>query len=117
MADPSSVEPSPTEEPFAEEPPPPAIADPIEPLNRILFVVNNPLLEPARRDRAGGGFLPGSGLLRGGHGRNRRRQGVQGGERGSLRIGEYEDLTKSAIDPYGAVRDAYSQYRAKKVKE
>lgn len=35
----------------------------------------------------------------------------------SLRIGEYEDLTKSAIDPYVAVRDAYSQYRAKQVKE
>jgi phospholipid-binding lipoprotein MlaA len=35
----------------------------------------------------------------------------------SLRIGEYEDLIKSAIDPYVAVRDAYSQYRDKKVKE
>jgi phospholipid-binding lipoprotein MlaA len=35
----------------------------------------------------------------------------------SLRIGEYEDLTKAAIDPYVAVRDAYTQYRAKKVKE
>jgi len=35
----------------------------------------------------------------------------------SLRIGEYEDLTKSAIDPYVAVRDAYSQYREKKVRE
>ncbi|MGZ8431744.1 MAG: MlaA family lipoprotein [Candidatus Deferrimicrobiaceae bacterium] len=35
----------------------------------------------------------------------------------SLRIGEYEDHTKSAIDPYVAVRDAYSQSRAKKVKE
>jgi phospholipid-binding lipoprotein MlaA len=35
----------------------------------------------------------------------------------SLRIGEYEDLIKSAIDPYVAVRDAYTQYRAEKVKE
>lgn len=35
----------------------------------------------------------------------------------SLRIGEYEDLTKSALDPYVAVRDAYSQHRAKKVEE
>jgi phospholipid-binding lipoprotein MlaA len=35
----------------------------------------------------------------------------------SLSIGEYEDLKKSAIDPYVAVRDAYSQYREKKVKE
>ncbi len=35
----------------------------------------------------------------------------------SLRIGEYEDLTKSALDPYVAVRDAYSQYRAKEVRK
>jgi len=35
----------------------------------------------------------------------------------SLRIGVYEDLTKSAIDPYVAVRDAYSQHRAEKVQE
>ncbi len=35
----------------------------------------------------------------------------------SLRIGEYEDLKKSSIDPYVAVRDAYSQYREKKVRE
>ncbi len=35
----------------------------------------------------------------------------------SLRIGEYEDLKRSAIDPYVAFRDAYSQYRAKKVQE
>lgn len=35
----------------------------------------------------------------------------------SLSIGEYEDLKKSSIDPYVAVRDAYSQYRDKKVRE
>ena len=35
----------------------------------------------------------------------------------SLTIGDYEDLKKSSIDPYVAVRDAYSQYRAKKVRE
>ena len=35
----------------------------------------------------------------------------------SLAIGEYEDLKKSAIDPYVALRDAYSQYRDKKVRE
>jgi len=35
----------------------------------------------------------------------------------SLRIGEYEELAKSALDPYVAVRDAYSQYREKKVRE
>jgi len=34
----------------------------------------------------------------------------------SLRIGEYEDLKSSAVDPYVAVRDAYSQYRAKQVR-
>lgn len=35
----------------------------------------------------------------------------------SLRIGEYEDLTGSALDPYVAVRDAYAQHRAGKVRE
>lgn len=35
----------------------------------------------------------------------------------SLRIGEYEDLTGSALDPYVAVRDAYAQNRAGKVRE
>ncbi len=35
----------------------------------------------------------------------------------SLRIGEYEDLTESAIDPYVALRDAYLRYRANKVNE
>jgi len=35
----------------------------------------------------------------------------------SLRIGEYEDLKKSAVDPYLAVRDAYSQHRARQVRE
>lgn len=35
----------------------------------------------------------------------------------SLRIGEYETLTESAIDPYLAMRDAYLRYRAQKVKE
>ncbi|MHB1012785.1 MAG: MlaA family lipoprotein [Desulfobacteria bacterium] len=35
----------------------------------------------------------------------------------SLRIGEYEDLTGSALDPYVAVRDAYAQHRAEKVRE
>lgn len=34
----------------------------------------------------------------------------------SLRIGEYESLQEAAIDPYVAVRDAYIQYRLKKVK-
>jgi phospholipid-binding lipoprotein MlaA len=35
----------------------------------------------------------------------------------SLRIGEYEDLKKSAIDPYIALKDAYHQYRQNKIKE
>ncbi len=34
----------------------------------------------------------------------------------SLRIGDYESLQKAAIDPYVAFRDAYIQYRLKKVK-
>lgn len=35
----------------------------------------------------------------------------------SLRIGEYEDLIESAVDPYTAVKDAYIQHRRSKVKE
>ena len=34
----------------------------------------------------------------------------------SLRIGDYEALKEAAIDPYVAIRDAYIQYRLKKVK-
>jgi len=34
----------------------------------------------------------------------------------SLRIGEYEDLKKSAIYPYIALKDAYHQYRQNKIK-
>lgn len=33
----------------------------------------------------------------------------------SLRIGDYEDLKESAVDPYTALRDAYVQHRARKV--
>jgi phospholipid-binding lipoprotein MlaA len=35
----------------------------------------------------------------------------------SLRIGDYEDLKKAAIDPYISIRDAYAQNRKKKVEE
>lgn len=35
----------------------------------------------------------------------------------SLSIGDYEDLKESSLDPYVAVRDAYVQNRAKKVRE
>jgi phospholipid-binding lipoprotein MlaA len=35
----------------------------------------------------------------------------------SLRIGDYEDLKKAAIDPYISIRDAYIQHRQKKVDE
>ncbi|MEW6570206.1 MAG: VacJ family lipoprotein [Nitrospirota bacterium] len=35
----------------------------------------------------------------------------------SFHIGEYEDLKKSAIDPYISIRDAYIQHRKKKVEE
>lgn len=35
----------------------------------------------------------------------------------TFRIGDYEDLKKSAIDPYVSLRDAYVQYRKKKVEE
>ncbi|MCX5833844.1 MAG: MlaA family lipoprotein [Deltaproteobacteria bacterium] len=33
----------------------------------------------------------------------------------SLRIGDYESFKDAAIDPYVAIRDAYVQYRQKKV--
>jgi len=35
----------------------------------------------------------------------------------SLRLGEYESLKDAAIDPYIAMRDAYIQYRWKKIQE
>jgi phospholipid-binding lipoprotein MlaA len=35
----------------------------------------------------------------------------------SLRIGEYEDFKEAALDPYTALKDAYSQYRQNKIKE
>jgi phospholipid-binding lipoprotein MlaA len=35
----------------------------------------------------------------------------------SFRIGDYESLKKSAIDPYTALRDVYLQFREKKIKE
>ena len=35
----------------------------------------------------------------------------------SFRIGDYESLKKSAVDPYTALRDVYLQVREKKVKE
>jgi len=223
VADPSSVEPTPAEEPFPEESPSPSIADPIEPLNRALFVFNdkayfwvmkpvaqgyravvpevmrisvrnffsnlampirfvNNLLQGKIRNSGvellrfalnttagiGGLFDPAKddfrlvardedlgqtfGKYGLGHGLYivlpllgpsslRDAIGLAGDafldpvnyledtevlvgakvlkteNEVSLRIGEYEDLTKSAIDPYVAVRDAYSQYRAKKVKE
>ncbi|HVP80030.1 MAG TPA: VacJ family lipoprotein [Thermodesulfobacteriota bacterium] len=34
----------------------------------------------------------------------------------SFRIGEYEDFKKAALDPYVAVRNAYSQHREQKIK-
>ena len=35
----------------------------------------------------------------------------------SLRLGEYEDLKASALDPYVALRDAYINYRAKHIQQ
>jgi phospholipid-binding lipoprotein MlaA len=35
----------------------------------------------------------------------------------SLTIGEYEDFKEAALDPYIALKDAYSQYRRNKIKE
>lgn len=35
----------------------------------------------------------------------------------SLRIGEYEDFKKSAVDPYISMRDAYIQHRAERIRK
>jgi phospholipid-binding lipoprotein MlaA len=35
----------------------------------------------------------------------------------SLRIGEYEDIKRSALDPYVAIRDAYHQHREDEIKK
>jgi phospholipid-binding lipoprotein MlaA len=35
----------------------------------------------------------------------------------SLTLGEYEDLKEAALDPYIALKDAFHQYRQKKIKE
>jgi phospholipid-binding lipoprotein MlaA len=35
----------------------------------------------------------------------------------SLTLGEYENLKKAALDPYIAIREAYSQYRQNKIKK
>jgi phospholipid-binding lipoprotein MlaA len=35
----------------------------------------------------------------------------------SLRTGEYEDFKEAALDPYIALKDAYTQYRQKKIRE
>jgi phospholipid-binding lipoprotein MlaA len=46
--------------------------------------------------------------------------GVRAGEtvnNTSLRIGEYEDFKKAALDPYVSMRDAYLQYRAKQLQK
>ena len=45
---------------------------------------------------------------------------VKGGKtlnKTSLRIGDYESIKKSALDPYISIRDAYYQYRKNKIKE
>ena len=35
----------------------------------------------------------------------------------SLRLGEYEDFKKSALDPYISMRSAYHQYRENQIKQ
>jgi len=36
---------------------------------------------------------------------------------GSFHIGEYEDFKSAALEPYVAMREAYIQYRNKKIQE
>jgi len=44
-------------------------------------------------------------------------KGFEQVNRTSLRIGDYESLKKSALDPYISLRDAYHQHRQHKIKE
>ena len=41
---------------------------------------------------------------------------VDGTNKGSFRIGEYESFKAAAVDPYVAMREAYIQYRKKKIR-
>ena len=43
--------------------------------------------------------------------------GARAGNEGSLRRGEYEQFKAESVDPYVAMRQAYMQYRSKKLKE
>lgn len=46
--------------------------------------------------------------------------GLKAGERVnslSMRLGEYEDLKESALDPYSALKDAYTQYRSSQIEK
>jgi phospholipid-binding lipoprotein MlaA len=36
---------------------------------------------------------------------------------GSFHVGEYEDFKSAALEPYVAMREAYIQYRNKKIQE
>lgn len=45
------------------------------------------------------------------------RKGLETVNDTSFSLGDYEDLKKAALDPYISVRDAYFQYREKKIKE
>lgn len=44
-------------------------------------------------------------------------QGAQWFNHVSLKMGKYEDLKKSAVDPYAAVRNAYIKYRTDQLKQ
>ena len=35
----------------------------------------------------------------------------------SFRVGDYEDLKKTALDPYTAIKDIYFQYRESQIKK
>ncbi len=43
--------------------------------------------------------------------------GLRGVNAGSFRVAEYDALRADAVDPYAAMRDAYTQYRARQISE
>ncbi|MBF0108490.1 MAG: VacJ family lipoprotein [Magnetococcales bacterium] len=83
--------------------------------------INWPLIGPSNlRDTVGLagdaflnplGYVPSEIWVRGGI------QGYRHLNETSLRLGEYEDLKKAALDPYVAVRDAYLQTRRKALRQ
>ena len=86
-----------------------------------LFYLNLPVFGPSSlRDtvgRAGDYFLDPKDFLLSDTGPKAAARSVDIINGTSLRLGDYEDLKEASIDPYVAMRDAYSQYRRAQVRD